>query len=81
MSKMRNIVIVEIKKFIENEDGLLGDEWKVNYFAGSYKKPIHVSEVDYIKLDDDNMLRFLMYLLLERDRASNYRIRNNNNFN
>lgn len=80
MGKMRKLVIKEIKKFIENEDGLKGDEWKDNYFQCSDDKPnpIHISNVDYMELDDDNALRFLMYLLLERDRASEYRIKNNN---
>lgn len=78
MNKMRNIVIFETKKFIKSENELLGDEWKGNYFAPTDKKAVHVSEVDYVKLSDDDMLRFLMYLLLERDSAIEYRIRNLN---
>ena len=74
MGRMRNIVIVEIKKFIENENGLTGDEWQHNYFQHKDGKTIHVSDVDYVNLDDKYILRFLMYLLLERDRASEYRI-------
>lgn len=76
MSRMRNIVIIETKKFIENENELKGDEWKANCFASTGGKYIHVSEVKYMELKEDDMLRFLMYLLLERDRASNYRIKN-----
>jgi len=76
MSKMRNLIIFETKKFIESEDGLKGDEWKANYFAPTDKKAIHVSEVKYLELDDKDMLRFLMYLLLEREDAINYRLRN-----
>jgi hypothetical protein len=79
MSKMRNIVIVETKKFIESENNLLGVEWKANYFAPTDEKAIHVSEVKYTELEEDDMLRFLMYLLLERDGAIDSRIRNTNN--
>jgi len=75
MGKMRNIVIFETKKFIKSENELLGDEWQDNYFAPTDKKTVHVSEVKYILLDDNDMLRFLMYLLLERDKASDYRIK------
>ena len=75
---MRNSVIVEIKKFIKNDDGLKGDEWKANYFASTDGKSIHVSEVKYTELEEDDMLRFLMYLLLERDSAIEHRLRNLN---
>jgi len=78
MGKMRNSVIVEIKKFIENENGLLGDEWKDNHYQYDDGSTMHISKVDYMKLRDDDMLRFLMYLLLERDRASEYRIKHLN---
>lgn len=74
MANMRNVVIYEIKKFIKNEDGLVGDEWKDNYYQNDDGSVTHVSKVDYMKLRDDDTLRFLMYLLLERDRASEYRI-------
>jgi len=76
MGKLRNLIIVEIKKFIENGNGLTGDEWKDNYFAPTDGKSIHVSEVDYLKLNDKDLLRYLMYLLLERDRAIESKIRN-----
>ena len=75
---MRNVVIFETKKFIKSENELLGDEWKDNYFAPTDKGAVHVSEVKYILLNDNDMLRFLMYLLLERDSASEYRIRHLN---
>jgi len=71
---MRNSVLVEIKKFIKDENELKGDEWKSNYFQSADVKIVHVSEVDYMKLNDYDTLRFLMYLLLERDRASEYRL-------
>lgn len=77
MGKLRNLIIIEIKKIIESENELKGDEWKDNYFAPTDKKSLHVSDIDYLSLNDDDILRFLMYLLLERDRASEYRIKKN----
>jgi len=75
MGKLRNLIIIEIKKFIENEKELKGEEWEDNYFAPTNKKSIHVSVVDYLSLNDEDLLRFLMYLLLERDRASEFRLK------
>ncbi len=74
MCKMKNLVIFEIKKFIEEENGLKGEEWKANYFAPTGEKAMHVSEIKYMELEENDMLRFLMYLLLEREDAINRRI-------
>lgn len=75
---MQNIVIKEVRKIIDNQpNGLKGEEWEDNYFAPTNGKSVHVSEVDYVELSKQDLLRFLSYLLLESNDASERRIRNN----
>ena len=77
MKNLKNLIIIEIRKFIKDENELKGDEWKDNFFAPTNKVAVRVSKVDYMKLNNSDILRFLMYLLLERDSASDYRIKHN----
>jgi hypothetical protein len=69
---MENIVKREIHKFINNENGLKGNEWKENYFSPIGKSSQHISIININELNQEDLLRFLMYLLLEKDCVQNH---------
>lgn len=71
---MRKLVINNVKQFMEKEQGLLRKEWKDIYFACP-KETIHVSEVKYHDLNDEDLLRFLVHLILNWEGGIDRRLR------
>lgn len=74
---MRGLVTNEVRQLIDKEQGLLGDEWKDIYFATS-KETLHVSEINYQNLSAEDLLRFLIYLIMNWDGAIDRRIQTTN---
>ena len=72
---MRGHVINEVRTLIHKENGLNGKEWDNTFFAPTDCKGIHVSKIDYKNLSDEDLLRFLVYLVMEWDGAIQRRLK------
>ena len=73
---MRDLVENQIAHFKKTENQLEGEEWSNIYFTGN-KKTVLVKDVDYLGLNEVELLRFLLYLTKQQDRAIDSRIRKN----
>ena len=71
---MREHVINEVRKLKEKENDFKGQEWKDIYFATDTQN-LHISEINYEELNDEDLLRFLVFLIMGWDGAIERRLR------
>lgn len=72
---MRNKIIGKIKQIREKEENFKSSWWKDVYVSYTYNKNLvtqHISEVDFESLNDDDLFRlFIFVLLTDSDITSN----------
>lgn len=73
---MRDLVENKIEHFKKTENQLMGAEWDDIYFSVSSRDTKLVRDVDYEKLNEVHLLRFLLYLTKMQDSVIDKRIRN-----
>lgn len=70
---MRGLVINEIRQLKKKENDFKGVEWKDVNFATT-KETLHISEINYQDLNDEDLIRFLVFLILNWNDAIERRI-------
>lgn len=72
---MRDLVENQIAYFKKHENQLEGEEWQNTYFKSIKKKTVLVKDVDYLGLNEVELLRYLLYLTKMQDGAIDSRLR------
>jgi hypothetical protein len=74
---LRQIILRELRKIKEAEEGFRTDYWGMVYFAENHKgaQPIHMSVLDFEILDDEDLVRCYVYTNNMRNSISERRVR------
>lgn len=75
---MRELILSRIEKFKSDESGFNSFEWAnifVSYTKDNKSITLHISDVDFNILNDDDLVRLFEYTILQKTDISNQRVR------